>query len=158
MLFSFYGNLSFFYVFLSILWKILPTSNVEYPFAPSPPPKLPFSCLTSSCVLTGIYGHRRKSLPPAPNKHFLHALFWEKCNSKATRNLMVIEGGGTLFHQYSKFKSEKYPWLHILWETMWKTYKNFFTLECKTWQNVVIFIPHWLKVLLRALNEPMLKR
>lgn len=25
---------------------------------------------------------------------------------------MAVEGVGTLFHQYSKFKSEKYPWLH----------------------------------------------
>lgn len=78
-------------------------------------------------------------LQPLTNIYYMHSFEKNTQNSKTKRYIMVIEGIGTLFHQYSKFKSEKYPWMHILWEIVWKIPKNFFTLECKTWQNAVIF-------------------
>lgn len=48
------------------------------------------------------------------NTSYMHSFEKNTHNSKTKRDLMAIEGGGTLFHQYSKFKSEKYPCLRTL--------------------------------------------
>ena len=54
---------------------------------------------------------------------------------------------------YSKFKSEQYSWLRIfLWETMWKTPKDFFTSECRTWHYAGTSIAPWLEGAVEGLS------